>query len=74
VLTARLYAERKGWALTQIAARARREPARGPIERIHLTLALGGDLDAEQRARLVEVAGRCPVHRTLASGVRIEHA
>jgi uncharacterized OsmC-like protein len=35
---------------------------------------LGGNLDDEQRHRLQQIAERCPVHRTLAEGVRITHA
>ena len=35
---------------------------------------LVGPLDEEQRARLLQIADRCPVHRTLDAGVRIETA
>jgi putative redox protein len=35
---------------------------------------LGGDLDEEQKQRLLQVAERCPVHRTLTESVQITHA
>ena len=41
------------------------------LDRIERTIALQGDLDAEQRARLLEIADKCPVHRTLTSEVDI---
>lgn len=70
----RLYAARKDWPLDRAEARVRREPPAGKIDVLTLELVLGGSLDAGQRARLVEIAGRCPVHRTLQEGVRIVHA
>jgi putative redox protein len=73
VLTVRLYAERKGWALDRIETRLARDPGEGKINSIELTLLLGGDLTDEQRQRLAEIAARCPVHRTLAEGVTITH-
>ena len=72
-MTVRLYAEHKGWAVDRIEAHMTREPASGRIEAIEVDLVLGGDLDDEQRARLREIAGRCPVHRALADGVKIRH-
>ena len=74
MLTVRLYAERKQWPLHRIEARLTREPEQGKISSIALELILGGDLDDEQRARLAQIAERCPVHRTLTEGVRITHA
>jgi putative redox protein len=44
----------------------------GRIDRLERTIELGGRLDAEQRARLLEIAGKCPVHRTLTSEIKIE--
>ena len=74
MLTVRLYAERKHWPLDRIEARLTRQPAEGKIATITLELILGGDLDAEQTRRLRDIAGRCPVHRTLTETVRIVHA
>lgn len=72
-MTVRLYAERKGWPVDRIEAHVTRQPAAGRIEAIDVELILGGALDEEQRARLHEIAGRCPVSRTLAAGVRLTH-
>jgi len=74
VLTVRLYAERRQWPLDRIEARLVREPPQGKISTITLDLILGGALDDEQRQRLLQIAERCPVHRTLTEGVRIAHA
>jgi len=73
VLTVRLYAERKGWALYRIGPCVTRDAGEGKVNGIGLELLLGGDLSAEQRARLAEIALRCPVHRTLTEGVTITH-
>ena len=43
----------------------------GKIDRIDRAITLVGDLDAAQRARLLEIADKCPVHRTLKSEVDI---
>jgi len=73
-MTIRLYAARKAWPLEALAVRVRYEAARpggpgpearGGDERFDLTIELGGALDDAQRARLLEIAAKCPVHRTL---------
>ncbi len=74
MLTVRLYAERKQWPLDRVEARLSRDPGSGKIASIALELVLGGDLSDEQRGRLAEIAGRCPIHRTLMEGVQITHA
>ncbi|HET8577819.1 MAG TPA: OsmC family protein [Methylomirabilota bacterium] len=73
-MTVRLYAERKQWALDRLEVCLRRDAGSGKIAAIALELLLGGDLSDEQRARLGEIAGRCPIHRTLMEGVQITHA
>ena len=82
-MTVRLYAERKGWPLERVRIELRHAKihandcadceTRGDarIDEIDKRIALAGPLDAEQRARLVEIAGRCPVHRTLESEIKI---
>lgn len=67
VMTLRLYARRKNWSLERVTVRVahRRQDGRDAFER---QLSLAGELSEEQRARLLEIAGRCPVHRTLAGG------
>ena len=47
------------------------ETKEGKIDRIERVLTLDGELSDEQRARLVEIADKCPVHRTLTSEVSI---
>ena len=78
-ITARLYADRKGWPLERVVVTLRHERRHaddcgtedGRCERIHRHVELEGDLDEEQRTRLVEIAGRCPVARTIKSAVEI---
>src|SRR3712207_3907732 len=82
VLTILLYARRKGWALDGVSLRASHErlvvdeevdgePIRRKIERIVQEIALQGNLDEIQRARLIEIAGKCPVHRTITGELEI---
>lgn len=75
-ITVRMYADRKGWPVESIEARV--EHARVPagegtrVDRFTLTVAFTGELDEAQRARLLEIAGRCPVHRMLVAGSIVE--
>jgi putative redox protein len=81
-MTVRMYAEQKKWPLEHVtvdlkhdkvhaADCAECETREGKIDRIERVLTLEGDLDEAQRARLLEIAGMCPVHRTLHSEVWI---
>lgn len=81
-MTLRMYAEHKQWPLenvtvhlkhTKIHAKdcAECETGSGKIDRIERVIAITGSLDAEQRRRLLEIADKCPVHRTLHSEVNI---
>jgi uncharacterized OsmC-like protein/pimeloyl-ACP methyl ester carboxylesterase len=81
-MTIRLYAEREAWPLERVAVRlahekihaadcAECETREGKIDRIERTLELDGALADEQRAKLLEIADKCPVHRTLTSEVSI---
>ena len=73
-ITARMYAERKGWDVRTIRASAVGKRDRGdvgPLDAIDVLLTIEGDLDEAQRERLVDIAGRCPVHRTLAGGTTV---
>jgi uncharacterized OsmC-like protein len=47
------------------------EVIRKKVERIVQEIALQGNLDEEQRARLIEIAGKCPVHRTITGDLEI---
>ncbi|HEX4198503.1 MAG TPA: alpha/beta fold hydrolase [Caulobacteraceae bacterium] len=75
-MTVRLYADGKGWPLDRVRASVRHDKVDGqtPPDSFHRLVGLDGPLDDEQRARLMEIAGRCPVHRTLEGGSRIDTA
>jgi putative redox protein len=78
-MTLRLYASRKKWPLEQVTVRLEhwkvQATGRGgggePVDEIKKVVVLEGDLTNAQRDRLLEVAGKCPVHRTLTKSVRI---
>ena len=71
-MTIRLYANRKGWPLKHVET-AVRHSRTGLNAKDHFTLdiALEGDLAPEQRARMMEIAERCPVHLTLTRGSEV---
>jgi putative redox protein len=82
VLTILLYARRKEWPVTGVSVRANHERLiiederegevlRRKVERIVQAITLDGDLDEPQRARLIEIAGKCPVHRTITGELEI---
>ena len=82
-MTIALYARRKGWPLTNVSVRlthekihaadcAECETREGKLDRIEREITLEGDLDDTQRARLLEIAEKCPVHRTLVSEIDIQ--
>jgi putative redox protein len=68
-MTIRLYADRKGWPLQKVRAAVRHSRAGlNARDNFALDITLEGTLDDTQRARLMEIAERCPVHLTLARG------
>jgi uncharacterized OsmC-like protein/pimeloyl-ACP methyl ester carboxylesterase len=75
-MTLRLYAERKDWPLqrTRVAVRHDKIAGQVPPDTFARQIALQGPLDAEQTARLLEIADKCPVHRTLEGGARVTTA
>lgn len=81
-MTLRMYAQRKGWPLEGAVVKLRHgrvhaqdcadcETKIGKIDVIERVIELQGALDAEQRERLLQIADRCPVHRTLSSEIKI---
>jgi putative redox protein len=72
-MTVRLYAERKGWPLARIRVAVRHDKVSGqtPPDVFDRRIALEGPLDAEQTARLMDIAEKCPVHRTLEAGAQV---
>lgn len=73
-MTLRHYADSKGWAVTRIrtAVDHRKEKERSPADVFTRKVSVEGSLDDAQRALLMEMAHRCPVHRTLERGVRFD--
>lgn len=81
-MTLRLYADRKQWPLEKVTVRlshekihasdcADCETKEGRIDQIEREIEIEGPLDAAQRQRLLEIAEKCPVHRTLHSEIKI---
>ena len=81
-MTISLYAQRKGWPLDSVTVLlhhskihaidcAECETKVGKIDRIEREIQLTGALTTEQRAKLMEIADKCPVHRTLTSEINI---
>jgi putative redox protein len=81
-MTLRLYAERRKWPLERVIVRLRHgrihaedcatcETKTGLVDHIDREIELQGALEAEQRGRLLAIADKCPVHRTLTAEVDI---
>ncbi len=69
-MTLRMYADLKEWPLERVRVELRHE--QGPDGLIiHRDLTLIGDLDDAQRARLEQIAGKCPVHKALTGPIDI---
>ena len=82
-MTLRLYAERKSLPLDRVSVRLSHskihaadcetcETKEGMLDRIERVITIEGDLDDAQRERLLEIADKCPVHRTLSSEIEIK--
>ncbi|MDB5432796.1 MAG: hypothetical protein JWP35_3912 [Caulobacter sp.] len=73
-MTLRLYAAQKDMPLTKVTVKVNHSkiPERTPPDVFSRELTLEGDLTPDQRARLLLVADRCPIHRTLERGVAVE--
>lgn len=81
-MTVSLYARRKEWPLESVRVTLRHakvhaadcadcETKVGMLDRIECEIELVGPLDEQQRSRLLEIANKCPVHRTLTSEIAI---
>jgi uncharacterized OsmC-like protein len=81
-MTVAMYARRKGWPLERVTVSLRHskihasdcaecETREGVLDRIERDIQFTGSLTTEQRSRLLEIANKCPVHRTLTSEINI---
>jgi putative redox protein len=81
-MTMRMYADRKGWPLEGVEVRLKHgrihaedcedcDSREGRVDQIVREIRIEGALDAAQQARLLEIADRCPVHRTLENEIKI---
>ncbi len=81
-ITLRMYADRKQWPLEHVEIALRHERVHADdcdgcddrnrqLDRIHRQVGLAGALDDDQRQRLLEIANKCPVHRTLISDIHV---
>jgi putative redox protein len=82
-ITVAMYARRKRWPLESVTVRlshsrvhaadcAESETKVGLLDHVHRDVEFTGPLSEEQRARLLDIASKCPVHRTLESEIVIE--
>jgi len=69
-MTLKLYAERKGWTLPPFSIEAAHQ-AGLPRDRFTRRILFEGPLEPEQEAKLLDIADKCPVHRTLVRGFEI---
>ncbi|MCI0667181.1 MAG: OsmC family protein [Methylococcaceae bacterium] len=81
-MTLRMYAEMKGLPLARVRVRLSHrkihaedcsdcETQEGKVDEIIREITLEGDLSDEERTRLLEIANRCPVHRTLSAEIKV---
>ncbi|MFT7595476.1 MAG: putative OsmC-like protein/alpha-beta hydrolase superfamily lysophospholipase [Paracoccaceae bacterium] len=79
-MTIRMYARRKGWPLAHVSVEVSHNKVHAQdadtgstnkIDQFTRLVRLEGDLDAGQRARLMQIADKCPVHRTLEHGAKV---
>lgn len=82
-MTVAMYARRKAWPLEEVTVHLRHsrihvtdcaecETKEGMLDRIERDIHFAGPLADEQRSKLLEIANKCPVHRTLTSKIHIE--
>lgn len=81
-MTMRLYADRKSLPLERVGVALKHhrihaadcaecETKEGLLDRIERVITIEGPLDGDQRTKLLEIADKCPVHRTLQSEISI---
>lgn len=74
-MTIRMYADRKGWPVEKVSVRLTHnkveEMGNAVVDVITRDITLEGNLDTEQRQRLLEIAAKCPVHKLLENQPRL---
>ena len=81
-MTVAIYARRRQWPLEEVSVRMKHskihaedcescETKEGMLDRVESEIELAGELTAEQRAKLLEIAQKCPVRRTLTSEIDV---
>ena len=72
-ITMEMYADRKGWAVGDLEVSVNYEPAqRGSPTKFEMQVRMPKELPEEQREKLMQIAAKCPVHRTLEGEVMFE--
>jgi putative redox protein len=72
-ITMEMYADRKGWAVGDLEVNVNYEPAqRGSPTKFEMQVRMPKELPEEQREKLMQIAAKCPVHRTLEGEVMFE--
>ncbi|MFL5825530.1 MAG: OsmC family protein [Thermoleophilaceae bacterium] len=72
-ITMEMYADRKGWDIGDLSVDVSYEPAqRGSPTKFQMTVKMPKELPEDQRQRLMQIAAKCPVHRTLEGEVMFD--
>ncbi len=71
IITVQMYANRKQWPLTSTDVEVRIVSEKPEGSEISLAIDFKGNLTAEQRERLLEIAGKCPIHKMLTAPIKI---
>ena len=82
-MTLNMYARHKGLPVERVGCEVTHdrihtedchdcERSDGKVDRLTRTITIEGELDEDQRQRMLEIADRCPVHRTLENEIRVE--
>jgi putative redox protein len=72
-ITMEMYAKRKGWEVGDMSVDVNYEPAqRGSPTRFEMVVKMPKELPEEQRQKLMQIAAKCPVHRTLEGEVMFD--